>query len=223
MEGPMRRLAIAASVAALTLIGGHAFATTYLRYDFIAQSSLDGQFTGSFTGFFPTDPVTPTGPVTTTNITGANLPLCVASYAGDAYNCWAAKLRPDGGFQTPAEDYSEFPGYDDVELWYMPTPTTTAEECANGTGGCQTYAYVFQSGAFNTPGYYLSSLRDSDPSTGQVGLFAGQRGVLRVSLVTSTEATSTVVPEPGIWSLLIAGFAAMGAALRIQRRRFARA
>jgi hypothetical protein len=217
MEGPMRRLAIAASVAALTLIGGHAFATTYFRYDFIALSAVnydpiadkavDADFQGSFTGFLETPPTK------TTDI--LILPLCRTTVGGVSRDCWNARLRPDGGALGPAEDYSEAPGQNEVELWWVPPAVTDSSECYLTFGLCQTYAYLFPHVAFSTPGRYLSDPGNPD-----------QKGILRVSVVTSTDASSTdvgSVPEPGVWSLLIAGFAGVGAALRLQRRRFLRA
>jgi len=131
----MRRLAVAATIAALTLLGGQASAATYLKYQFQTLDSFDGQFEGSFTGFIETPP----GPVGETIISGAALPACVTTMSAVTVDCSMAKLI--SGFDFFGDGSLTL---DVVELWFV--------------NASNQYSYYFDPGAFATVGLHTTAM-----------------------------------------------------------------
>jgi opacity protein-like surface antigen len=72
-----------------------------------------------------------------------------------------------------------------------------------GASGGQTTYYYFQDGALTTYGNYSSIL-----------LGPSQAGTLRVSL-----ASTSAVPEPATWAMMLIGFVAIGSGTRRSRRK----
>ena len=138
----MRRLAIAATIAALTFLAGQAAqAATWLRYDFNTLSSFDNQFSGSFTGFIEMP-----GPVGAVVINGVSLPHCVTTLGPDTVDCSMAKLFTD----------YDATGLAAIELWFSDVSNQ--------------YTYLFAPGALTAPGLHNSIILDDQQATLRVSV-----------------------------------------------------
>ena len=205
----MRRLAVAASVAAITLIGGQASAASYLKLvfsgstDVVNEVDTNGHFEGSFTAFLPVDfSLYPNGHAF---INGEPLALCSLSFQ-DTTTCWQVQLK--------VGDSADLQGYDEIEFWYNPDNTPDFQDCNQGRA-CRQFEFDFEPGAFGRVGIYHTVFSTPD-DIGQPGLLQDHQGTLSVSLVDSM-----AVPEPSTWAMLLSGFAALGAMLRLRRHQAA--
>lgn len=194
----MRRLAVAATIAALTLIGGQASAATTLRYAFTsyvadpsADPLADPELTGSFVALFDYDGYFAVNPV------GSGVTLDQNSFVGVTRQLISCNVD---GFACGDQDSAQHLEFYTDTLITGPVHYDVVDFSGHRGEDVFTQPFFFASGAFShlsPPGGYQSLV------------FDGMQATLTVS---------SVVPEPAAWALLITGVAAAGVALRTQRR-----
>ncbi len=176
--------------------------------------------------YYSYGPVTPTGPITVSvdfDVAGAGALTIVAISSvspfdsGDDFKDWAAGVQDEGGTALYSVS-SDFPLIDASiarSTWYNLSMTLDY--------ATQTFDVTLDGNLLASGSPFCSVATSGVSCTGAEsaqfeGIELAQNSGLKYGAVYFGDVSITEVPEPGAWTMMIAGVALTGAALRTRRR-----